>query len=79
MICFELYPHPEGEKRFTSLFSMTVIDSKDYFAKPFVLPLQIFATITNNTTFSQNSNENTRNWGYLAAPVAAYSGRKLCV
>ena len=29
-------------------------------AKPFVLPLQIFASITNNTSFSQNSNETRR-------------------
>ena len=45
-------------------------------AKPFVLPLQIFATITNKITFSQNSNETRRTWGRLPAPVVAYSGRK---
>ena len=45
-------------------------------AKPFILPLQIFATITFNTTFSQNSNETRRNWGLLAAPDFANSGKK---
>ena len=44
--------------------------------KPFVLPLQIFATITLKITFSQNSNETRRIWGHLAAPVVANSGKK---
>ena len=29
-------------------------------------------------TFAKNSNENTRIWGTLLAPVAANSGRKTC-
>ena len=45
-------------------------------AKSFILPLQIFATNTNNTTFSQNSRNNRRIWGTLAAPVVAYSEKK---
>ena len=36
-------------------FTITVIVNKYYFAKPFVLPLQIFATITNNITFSKTA------------------------
>ena len=49
-----------------------------WIAKPFVLPLQIFASITNNTSFSQNSNETRRIWAVLAAPVVANSGKKTC-
>ena len=49
-----------------------------WIAKPFVLPLQIFATITNKITFSQNSNETRRIWAILAAPVVANSGKKTC-
>ena len=45
-------------------------------AKPFVLPLQIFATITNKITFSQNCSENRRLWASLADPGVAYSSRK---
>ena len=45
-------------------------------AKPFILPLQIFVTITNNTFFSQNSRNNKGIWGTLAAPVVAYSEKK---
>ena len=47
-----------------------------WIAKPFVLPLQIFATITNKITFSQNCSENRRIRATLAAPVAANSGKK---
>ena len=47
-------------------------------AKPFVFPLQIFATITNKITFSQNCSENRRIRAILAAPVAANSGKKTC-
>ena len=49
-----------------------------WIAKPFILPLQIFATITNKITFSQNSNENRRYWAELAAPDFANSGKKTC-
>ena len=49
-----------------------------WIAKPFVLPLQIFATITNKITFSQNCSENRRFSARLAAPVAANSGKKTC-
>ena len=34
------------------------------------------ASITNNTTCSQNSRNNRRIWGRLAAPVVAYSEKK---
>ena len=36
----------------------------------------MFASITNNTTCSQNSRNNRRNLGILAAPVVAYSEKK---
>ena len=45
-------------------------------AKPFILPLQFVVSITNNTTCSQNSNENSGFRRILAAPVVAYSGKK---
>ena len=45
-------------------------------AKPFILPLQIFPSITNKITFSQNSNETRRICGGLAAPDFANSGKK---
>ena len=45
-------------------------------AKPFILPLQIFVTITNNTTCSQNSTNNEGIWALLAAPVVANSETK---
>ena len=45
-------------------------------AKPFSLLLQIFATITFNTTFSKNCSENEGIWGRLLAPVAANSEKK---
>ncbi len=47
-------------------------------AKPFILPLQIFATITLKITSSQNCSENRRYWGDLA-PVVANSGKSMCI
>ena len=38
----------------------------------------MFNTIEKQYCFAKNSNENTRNWARLAAPVAANSGRKTC-
>ena len=46
--------------------------------KPFVLPLQLFPTITNSITFSQNSRSNRRYWRMLAAPVVANSEKNMC-
>ena len=46
-----------------------------WIAKPLILPLQMFVSITNNTTCSQNSRNNRRTWGILAAPVVACSER----
>ena len=44
----------EKHKDFLCKFKSVLI------AKPFILPLQIFVTITNNTSFSQNSRNNRR-------------------
>ena len=41
-------------------------------AKPFILSLQIFASITNNTSFSQNSRNNAAthpHWRLLTSPI----------
>ena len=46
-------------------------------AKPCILPLQMFASITFNTTCSQNSRNNRRNLAVLAAPVVAYSEKSI--
>ena len=51
----------------------------DWIAKPFILPLQIFATITLKITFSQNSRNNRRYWATLAAPVVANSEKNMCI
>ena len=67
-----------GKKTVVSLCKFESVLIYIRIAKPFVLPLQIFATITNKITFSQNSSETRRIWALLAAPVAANSGRKTC-
>ena len=48
-------------------------------AKPFVLPLHFFVTITNNTTCSQNSRNNRRIRRRLPAPEFANSGKQTVV
>ena len=59
---------------FTTVFKTVV--KMYWIAKPFILPLQIFPSITNKITFSQNSNETRRNWGILPAPEFANSGKR---
>jgi len=67
-----------GKKHVVSLCKFKSVLIYTRIAKPFILPLQIFATITNNTTFSQNSRNNKGIWRTLAAPVVANSGKKTC-
>ena len=48
-------------------------------AKPFILPLQIFASITNNTSFSQNSRNNAAthpHWRLLTSPIVE---KNMCI
>ena len=48
-------------------------------AKPFILPLQIFASITNNTSFSQNSRNNAAShpqWQLLTSPIVE---KNMCI
>ena len=42
-------------------------------AKPFILPLQMFALSKIKITVGKNSNETRRIWATLAAPVVAYN------
>ena len=48
----------------------------DWIAKPFVLPLQIFATWTNKITFSQNCSESRAAWGSMGVPSSPIVGEK---
>ena len=43
-----------------------------------IFTVAIFSPCVKQYCFATNSNENTRIWARLAAPVAAYSGRKTC-
>ena len=61
----------KNQKDFLCKFKSVLIYMR--IAKTYILPLQMFVPITNNTTFSQNSRNNEGNWATLAAPVVAYS------
>ena len=65
-------------KTVVSLCKLKSVLIYTWIAKPFILPLQIFATITNKITFSQNSNETRRIRATLSAPDFANSGKQNC-